>query len=164
MLESSRHLGFVQGYIRSYCCCDHWTFDYNLSTSFGIHSSEIFWGSLLYLAYKSFKDKSSGFNLTNEDSLDYKLYKKKASSKSIEPRVFLIIPVDFIHYENGHVSIQMLVYGTLFLLQAFVIFTLISMFAGKLGCFLRKDPSLSKKINLITRILFTLIGLQIAFS
>lgn len=100
---------------------------------------------LLFLAYKSFKEKSSSFNLNNEDSLDYKaLYKKGVIMNLLNPKVslfFLAFFPQFIQYENGNVSMQMLIYGILFLIQALVIFTLISLFAGKVGYFLRKDAS-----------------------
>lgn len=123
---------------------------------------------LLFLAFKSFREKGSSFNLNNEDTLDYKsLYKKGIIMNLLNPKVslfFLAFFPQFINYENGNVSIQMLIYGILFLVQTLVIFTLISIFAGKVGYFLRKNPSLSKKINIIQGSLFTLIGLKIAFS
>ena len=123
---------------------------------------------LLFLAYKSFKEKGSSLNLETEDSLDYKsLYKKGIIMNLLNPKVslfFLAFFPQFINYETGNVSTQMLAYGILFLIQTFVIFTLISMFAGKVGYFLRKNPTLSKKINIIQGTLFTLIGLKIAFS
>ncbi|MFJ5770445.1 LysE family translocator [Psychrobacillus sp. NPDC093180] len=123
---------------------------------------------LLFLAYKSFTEKDSGLNLNIEDSLDYKsLYQKGIIMNLLNPKVslfFLAFFPQFINYENGNVSIQMLVYGILFLIQTLIIFTLISMFAGKVGVFLRKNRSLSKKINIIQGSLFTLIGLKIALS
>lgn len=123
---------------------------------------------LLFLAFKSFREKGSSFNLNNEDTLDYKsLYKKGVIMNLLNPKVslfFLAFFPQFINYENGNVSIQMLFYGILFLVQTLVIFTLISIFAGKVGYFLRKNPTLSKKINYIQGALFTLIGLKIAFS
>ncbi len=123
---------------------------------------------LLFLAYKSFRDKGSSFNLNNEDTLDYKsLYKKGVIMNLLNPKVslfFLAFFPQFINYENGNVSIQMLAYGLLFLVQTLVIFSLISIFAGKVGYFIRKNASLSKKINIIQGSLFTLIGLKIAFS
>ncbi|NEU30641.1 LysE family translocator [bacterium LRH843] len=123
---------------------------------------------LLFLAFKSFREKSSGFHLANEDHLDYKsLYKKGVIMNLLNPKVslfFLAFFPQFINYENGNVSIQMLFYGILFLIQALVIFSLISIFAGKAGDFLYKNASLSKKMNVIQGSLFALIGLKIAFS
>lgn len=123
---------------------------------------------LLFLAFKSFKEKGSSFDLKAENSLDYKaLYKKGIIMNLLNPKLslfFLAFFPQFIHYENGNASIQMLVYGIVFLIQAFVIFMLISIFAGKVGYFLRKNPSLSKKISIIQGSLFALIGLKIAFS
>lgn len=123
---------------------------------------------LLFLAYKSFTEKGSSFNLEAGDSLDYKsLYKKGIIMNLLNPKVslfFLAFFPQFINYDNGHVSIQMLIYGVLFLVQTLVIFTLISVFAGRVGSFLRQSPTLSKRINMIQGTLFTLIGLKIAFS
>ncbi len=123
---------------------------------------------LLFLAFKSFREKSSGFNLHNEDNLDYKsLYKKGVIMNLLNPKVslfFLAFFPQFINYENGNVPLQMLVFGILFLVQTLVIFTLISVFAGQVGYFLRKNTSLSKKMNMIQGSLFALIGLNIAFS
>lgn len=124
---------------------------------------------LLFLAYKSFRERSSSFGLENEGcSLNYKsLYKKGIIMNLLNPKVslfFLAFLPQFVNYGASHVSIQMLVYGVIFLIQALVLFTLFSIFAGKVGYFLRKSPSLSKKINIIQGSLFALIGLKIAFS
>lgn len=123
---------------------------------------------LLFLAFKSFREKASSFNISNEDSMDYKsLYKKGIIMNVLNPKVslfFLAFFPQFINYEYGNVSIQMFVYGILFLVQSLFIFILISIFAGKVGAFLRKNPSFSKKINIIQGSIFALIGLKIAFS
>nr|WP_239094212.1 LysE family translocator [Bacillus sp. B15-48] len=123
---------------------------------------------LLYLAYKSFRSKDSDLKLASENSLSYKsLYKKGIIMNLLNPKVslfFLALFPQFIHYEAGYVSLQMLVYGALFLLQAFVIFVFISIFASKIGSYLRKSPSFSRKMNLVQGSLLTLIGLNIAFS
>ncbi|TWT25185.1 LysE family translocator [Planomicrobium sp. CPCC 101110] len=123
---------------------------------------------LLYLAYKSFRDKSSGFSLDGESSLSYTaLYKRGVIMNLLNPKVslfFLALFPQFINYSLGNIPGQMLVYGLVFLLQALVIFSLISMFAGSVGAFLQKSPSMSKRINQLQGSLFALIAFNIAFS
>jgi len=123
---------------------------------------------LLYLAYKSFREKSSGLQIGDGSSLSYKaLYKKGVIMNLLNPKVslfFLAFFPQFINYSTGNVTEQMLVYGLIFLIQTLIIFSLISIFAGKVGYFLRKSPSISQKINLIQGTLFAFIGLKIAFS
>ncbi|WP_434084046.1 LysE family translocator [Halalkalibacter oceani] len=123
---------------------------------------------LLFLAYKAFRAKESGFGPLKADSLDYRaLYQKGVIMNLLNPKVslfFLAFLPQFIQYEAGAVAGQMLVYGVIFLLQALVLFSLISVFAGKIGTFLRKSPGLARKIHLIEGSLFAFIGLRIAFS
>lgn len=123
---------------------------------------------LLFLAYKAFRAKESGFSLGSTDSLDYfALYKKGVIMNLLNPKVslfFLAFLPQFARQESGPVALQMLIYGLIFLLQALVLFSLLSVFAGKIGSFLRESPTIAKKINLIEGSLFALIGLRIAFS
>jgi len=123
---------------------------------------------LLYLAYKSFREKGTDFTLSAKPSLNYQaLYKKGVIMNLLNPKVslfFLAFLPQFINHETGHASMQMLVYGIIFLLQTVVLFTLISIFAGKVGDFLRKSPAISRKINVIQGSLLTLIGLKIALA
>lgn len=123
---------------------------------------------LLYLAYKSFKDKGEKLDLNAGNSLDHRaLYKRGIIMNLLNPKValfFLAFFPQFINYETGSVSVQMLVYGFLFLVISLVIFVLISLFAGKTGDLLRRNPSINRKINLVQGSLFAIIGLNIAFS
>ncbi len=123
---------------------------------------------LLFLAYRSFRDKTTGFNLRSEHVLNYKaLYKKGVIMNLLNPKVslfFLALLPQFIHDEAGYVPLQMLIYGIIFIIQAFALFTLLSIFAGKVGHLLQRNPSISKKMNVIQGALFTFIGLKIAFS
>lgn len=123
---------------------------------------------LLFLAYKSFRAKDTSFELKSGDTLNYKsLYKKGVIMNVLNPKIslfFLAFLPQFVNQESGNVSTQMLVLGVVFLVQTLVLFILISIFAGKVGSFLRRNPSFSKKINYIQGSLFTLIGLKIAFT
>ncbi|MBT2255911.1 LysE family translocator [Priestia megaterium] len=123
---------------------------------------------LLFLAYKAFSAKKTNLNVENKPLLTYKsLYKKGVIMNILNPKVslfFLAFLPQFIDQSNENATQQMFVYGVIFLIQTLVIFSLISIFSGKVGIFLRKNPSISKKITYIEGSLFTLIGLKIAFS
>ncbi|MEC1238051.1 LysE family translocator [Bacillus paralicheniformis] len=123
---------------------------------------------LLFLAYQSFRQKSADFNLEAKDSLNHRaLYQKGVVMNLLNPKVslfFLAFLPQFIHPGTFSVTTQMLVYGMLFLIQAFVIFVMISLFADKVGGRLRSSPQAAKKVHLLEGSLFALIGLKIAVS
>lgn len=123
---------------------------------------------LLFLAYKAFREKDFNFSIENKSYLEYKsLYKKGILMNILNPKVslfFLAFLPQFVNHSSGNITQQMLIYGVVFLIQTLIIFTLISVFAEKVGYLLHKNPLLSKKINSIQGSIFTLIGLKIAFS
>nr|MDH3163673.1 LysE family translocator [Bacillus licheniformis] len=123
---------------------------------------------LLFLAYQSFRQKSAGFNVEAKDSLNRRaLYQKGVVMNLLNPKVslfFLAFLPQFIHPGTFNVTTQMLVYGMLFLIQAFAIFVMISLFAEKVGDRSRRNPQAAKKVHLLEGSLFALIGLKIAVS
>ncbi|KKO50806.1 LysE family translocator [Paenibacillus sp. DMB20] len=123
---------------------------------------------LLYLAYKAFREKDSSFAQNKLDASNHEsLYKKGIIMNLLNPKVSLFFPAflpQFVNDQAGNVSLQMLAYGIVFLVQSLVIFTFISIFAGKLGNFMHKSPAISRKINILQGSIFALIGLKIAFT
>ncbi|MED1741343.1 LysE family translocator [Bacillus swezeyi] len=123
---------------------------------------------LLFLAYKSFREKSSGFDLGDQPALSCTLlYQKGVIMNLLNPKVslfFLAFLPQFVDDGAGQAAKQMLIYGMLFLIQALAIFIIISIFAEKVGNVLRKSSAISQKIHLIQGSLFALIGLKIALS
>ncbi|MEC1261866.1 LysE family translocator [Bacillus swezeyi] len=123
---------------------------------------------LLFLAYKSFREKSSGFDLGDQPALSCTLlYQKGVIMNLLNPKVslfFLAFLPQFVDDGAGQAAKQMLIYGMLFLIQALAIFIIISIFAEKVGNVLRKSSAISQKIHLIQGYLFALIGLKIALS
>ncbi len=123
---------------------------------------------LLYLAYQSFRARDTSLALESEPALAYRsLYKKGLIMNLLNPKVslfFLALLPQFVPAGSGNVHLHMLALGLVFLIQAFVIFSLISLFAGKVGVLIRRNPLLSRRLNLIQGGLFTLIGLRLAFG
>lgn len=123
---------------------------------------------LLYLAYKAFRQKQSALALGTADELAYaSLYKKGIFMSMLNPKVslfFLALLPQFVNEASGYASLQMIALGLVFMLQAIVIFTLISIFADVLRRFIFKRPRLSSKLNIVEGSVFGLIGLSIALS
>ena len=123
---------------------------------------------LLYLAWQSFRAKGDPFTLQQQNVQAYvKLYKKGILMNILNPKVslfFLALLPQFVHPSQGHVALQMLILGIVFLVQALVLFSLFSLFAGKVRKVIIGQPAIAKRLNMIQGILFTFIGIQIAIS
>lgn len=123
---------------------------------------------LLYLAWQSFRAKGDPFTLQQQNTQAYiKLYKKGILMNILNPKVslfFLALLPQFVNPSQGHVAFQMLILGIVFLIQALVLFSLFSIFAGKVRQVIIGKPAIAKRLNTIQGILFTFIGIQIAIS
>lgn len=111
-----------------------------LNSEFGVNTIK-FCGSgyMLYLAYLAYKetDKQISLNKTSEsDSFDFfSLYKKGFLMNIMNPKVtffFIAFLPQFISTDGFSVPAQMFILGFIFIMQAFIIFSLISILASKL--------------------------------
>lgn len=123
---------------------------------------------LLYLAWQAFRDKRSEIGLTGKPHASYgALYRRGILMNVLNPKVslfFIALLPQFVDRSAGHVSLQMLGLGVIFLLQALIIFILVSLFANRFGQWLMRSKTIARKINVLQGLLFTAIALQIAFS
>ncbi len=125
---------------------------------------------LLYLAWQSFRaPHSEAWSGTGEQP-HYRLtalYRRGILMNVLNPKVslfFLALLPPFIHREAGHVPLQMLLLGVIFLVQALLLFILISLFADRVRVWLLRSPRISRHINWIQGTIFAAIGLKVAFS
>lgn len=122
---------------------------------------------LLYMAWQAFRDKS-GLKLGSLPPTAYRsLYRKGILMNILNPKVslfFLALLPQFVDHSAGSVPMQMLVLGAIFLLQALIIFSLVSLFAHRLGSWLAQNQRFARRLNIAQGLLFTVIALQIALG
>ncbi len=125
---------------------------------------------LLYLAWQSFRAKSNDVWSGDSQLPHYRLsalYRRGILMNVLNPKVslfFLALLPPFVQRDAGHIPLQMLVLGTIFLLQALLLFSLISLLAGRMGGLMMRSPHLSRYMNRIQGMIFALIGLKVALS
>ncbi|SFA39884.1 Threonine/homoserine/homoserine lactone efflux protein [Parageobacillus thermantarcticus] len=123
---------------------------------------------LLYLAWQSFKEKEEIFIINHTKPLKYRsLYKKGILMNLLNPKVslfFLALLPQFVDKSLGHMTLQMVILGIIFLVQALLIFVVVSVFSEKLRHVLLANSFIAKRMNIIKGSLLALIGIQIAFS
>lgn len=123
---------------------------------------------LLFMAYQAFREKASTSTLQNQQSRSYSsLYRKGIVMNILNPKVslfFLALLPQFIDQHAGYPALQMVLLGGIFILQALIIFSGISVFAGVISTLVTQNGKASRRINLLKGTLLAIIGIQIAFS
>ncbi|MBM7554517.1 LysE family translocator [Thalassobacillus pellis] len=121
---------------------------------------------LLFLAWQSFREKADvGIEGTQQPRQYKALYQKGIVMNLLNPKVsvfFLALLPQFVTPSGMAVSLQMLLLGMLFLGQALVIFTLISVFSEKVRVLFLRHPWIAQKMNVLKGSMFIIIGLQMA--
>lgn len=123
---------------------------------------------LLYLAWQALRDNgelvpSAPVRETNI----FALYRRGILMNVLNPKValfFLAFLPQFVNPESGNVPIQIIFLGIVFLTQAWVIFSAISVFAGTIGDKIVKKPGIWKYISWGKAGIFTVIGVKLALS
>jgi len=123
---------------------------------------------LLYLAWQSFRAKNDAFTLEHQNIHTFALlYRKGILMNILNPKVslfFLALLPQFVNPLLGHVALQMLILGMVFLVQALILFSLVSVFSGKVREIIIGKPTIAKRLNIVQGVLFTFIGIKIALS
>jgi len=120
---------------------------------------------LFYLAYQVFK---SSTNIDLSSSVPKKsifsLVKQGFIMNVLNPKVtifFLAFFPAFIDNSLNNIKEQIFILGALFIVQTFIIFSLIAILADKMSSFLRKNNSFEKRLQIIQIVVFIGIGIFI---
>lgn len=123
---------------------------------------------LLYLAYQTY--------ISNEELLITKNVKKKSLLKLVKqgfimnvlnPKVsifFLAFFPGFLYSTSQSSIVQFYVLGLLFMMQAFIIFSIVSILSGTFASYLKKHPRLNSNIKWFKILVFVGISVFIILS
>jgi len=120
---------------------------------------------LLYLAWKTLKDRSSIQMTHPVDLPSAAMFRRGFIMNVLNPKVamfFLAFLPQFVVTGSEHVPLQMLLLGFVFMLQATINMCLIGYFAGSIGSFIMTRPKAARYFEWLTACVFGSLGIRLA--
>ncbi len=124
---------------------------------------------LIYLGWQALRSKG-GVNTPRGDGLAtnaWQLFAKGLFANAINPKVvmfFLAFLPQFVAHERGDAPWQILQLGTIFTLQASLLFGLLGYFAGHVGRWLNRNDNAGLWLDRIAGTVFVGLGLKLLVS
>ena len=123
---------------------------------------------LVYLAYATFKsDEEVIIHTKAEKKGLLKLFKQGFIMNVLNPKVsifFLAFFPGFLYSNSQSTVVQFYVLGGLFMLQALIIFSMVSVLSGSFANYLKKHPTFNSNIKWFKIVVFIGIAFFILFS
>ena len=125
---------------------------------------------LLFLAFKSFQAGRRGEKIsikkTDSQSAMFELYRRGVLMNVLNPKVllfFLAFLPQFINLSSESASLQIIFLGVTFAVQAFLIFSALAIFAGKVRNLILKKKNLGQIFSYVEAAVLTLIAVSLIF-
>lgn len=120
---------------------------------------------LFYLGVKAFLARNES-HLDVSVAVSGKLYRKGVLMNVLNPKVilfFLAFFPQFIDPNIGNLMAQMILLGLIFIVQAFLIFSMVALLADRLVHGVMKNPQTAFWVNVAEAVIYCLIGISILF-
>lgn len=121
---------------------------------------------LLYLAWGAFRAGASVLSSESDQEISLARYYLRGIVMNVtNPKVsifFLAFLPQFTRPEQGHLPLQMLVLGAVFILATLLVFGAISLLAGVLGQWLRRSARAQQLLNKTAAVVFAALALKLA--
>ena len=122
---------------------------------------------LLYLGIKAFLTRrQSHFDLSVSGAVSGKLYRKGILMNVLNPKVILFFLAFFPQFIDKGIENpipQMLLLGLVFMVQAFLIFSMVAAVADRLARRLMQNPKVALAVNVAESLIYCVIGVSILF-
>jgi threonine/homoserine/homoserine lactone efflux protein len=122
---------------------------------------------LLYLAWRTVKSRSAIRLAGADDRPLGALFRRGFIMNVLNPKVamfFLAFLPQFVPTSSSHFTLEMLLLGFVFMLQAVVIFCLIGWFSGAIGSYLLARPRCARYFDGVTAGVFASLGIRLALT